>query len=171
MKGNDGRFDQGAESAQRDREGGCAKLEEIAMLSSFGPQEKTDPGDFAQNSKITAKPRTADPAEKSRGPKPKGKPRGRPYVPGQSGNPGGRPKDALGIQRLALELCPEALEKLAKLMREAESERAQASAASAILDRGCGKPTQPVDGRLDVTWHVSDQPMDPDEWRKQFTDQ
>jgi hypothetical protein len=92
--------------------------------------------DMAANSEGTAK--------KRRGP-------GRPFVPGQSGNPNGRPKDVL-----------------AKLMREAESERAQASAASAILDRGCGKPTQPVDGRLDVTWHVSDQPMDPDEWRRTY---
>jgi hypothetical protein len=48
---------------------------------------------------------------------------------------------------------------------------AQASAAGMILDRGCGKPTQPMEGRLDVSWHVSDQPMSPDEWRKQFTDQ
>jgi hypothetical protein len=141
------------------------------MVSRFGPREKTAPGDFAQNSEITAKPRTADSAEKTRGPKPKGKPRGRPFVPGQSGNPGGRPKDVLGIQRLALEMCPEALEKLAKLMREAKSERAQADAAAKILDRGCGKPTQPVDGRHDVTWHVRDQPMSDDEWRDTFTDE
>jgi hypothetical protein len=68
-------------------------------------------------------------------------------------------------QRLALEMCPKALEKLAKVMREAESDRAQASAAIAILDRGCGKPTQSVDGRHDVSWHVRDQPMSDGEWR------
>jgi hypothetical protein len=133
--------------------------------------EKIDPGDFAQNSKITAKPRTTDSAEKPRRPKPKGKPRGRPFVPGQSGNPGGRPKDVLGIQRLALERCPEAIEKLTELMRSAKSERAQADAASKILDRGCGKPTQPADGRLDVTYLVRDEPMPMDEWRRTFTDE
>jgi hypothetical protein len=52
-----------------------------------------------------------------------------------------------------------------------ESERAQADAASKILDPGCGKPTQPVDGRLDVTYHVRDQPMPLDEWRRTFTDE
>jgi hypothetical protein len=36
----------------------------------------------------------------------------------------------LGIQRLALERCPEAIDKLRELMRSAESERAQADAAS-----------------------------------------
>jgi hypothetical protein len=44
---------------------------------------------FAQNSRITAKS--------------KGKPRGRPFVPGQSGNPGGRPKDVHGIRQLSLD--------------------------------------------------------------------
>jgi hypothetical protein len=72
---------------------------------------------------------------------------------------------------LALERCPEAIEKLTELMRSAKSERAQADAASKILDRGCGKPTQPADGRLDVTYHVRDQPMPLDEWRRTFTDE
>jgi hypothetical protein len=156
------------QGGDEDQQGG-----EIAMMSMFArrPREKTDPGDFAQNSKITAKPRTTHSTEKPRGPKPKGKPRGRPFVPGQSGNPGGRPKDVLGIQRLALERCPEAIEKLTELMRSAQSERAQVDAASKILDRGCGKPTQPADGRLDVTYHVRDQPMPLDEWRRTFTDE
>jgi hypothetical protein len=115
-------------------------------------------GELAQNSQETA----------SKG---RGRGFGRPFVPGQSGNPGGRRKDVLGIQRLALELCPEALEKLAKLMREAESDRAQASAAIAILDRGCGKPSQPVDGQHNVIYHVRDEPMSLDEWRRTFTDE
>jgi Family of unknown function (DUF5681) len=73
------------------------------------------------------------------------KPRGRPFVPGQSGNPNGRPKDVLGIQRFAREYGIAAIEKLVKLMEGAESERAHATAAVAILDRGCGKPTQPIE--------------------------
>jgi hypothetical protein len=78
--------------------------------------------------------------------------------------------DVLGIQRLALERCPEAIEKLVKLMAEAKSERAQAAAAGAILDRGCGKPTQPADGRIDVRWIVRDKPMSEDEWRRTYVD-
>ena len=46
------------------------------------------------------------------------------------------------IQRLAREHGIAAIEKLVKLMEGAESERAQAAAAVAILDRGCGKPTR-----------------------------
>jgi hypothetical protein len=106
---------------------------------------------------------TARSSKRGRGP-------GRPFVKGQSGNPGGRPKNVLAIRRLALDMCPEALEKLAKLMREAKSERAQAAAAGAILDRGCGKPTQPIEGLHDVTWHVRDQPMSEDEWRRTYVD-
>jgi hypothetical protein len=106
---------------------------------------------------------TARSSKRGRGP-------GRPFVKGQSGNPGGRPKDVRGIQRLALDMCPEALEKLAELMREAKSERAQAAAAGAILDRGCGKPTQPADGRIDVRWIVRDKPMSEDEWRRTYVD-
>jgi len=93
------------------------------------------------------------------------------FVPGQYGNPSGRPKDVLGIQRLALERCPEAIEKLTELMRSAQSERAQADAASKILDRGCGKPSQPVDGQHNVIYHVRDEPMPLDEWRRTFTDE
>jgi Family of unknown function (DUF5681) len=92
------------------------------------------------------------------------------FVPGQSGNPSGRPKDVLGIQRYSREFGPEAIDKLVELMRKAASESAQATAAVAILDRGCGKPTQPAEGRLDVTYLVRDEPMPMDEWRKRFAE-
>jgi hypothetical protein len=91
-------------------------------------------------------------------------------MPGQSGNPSGRPKDVLGIQRYSREFGPEAIDKLVELMRKAQSESAQATAAVAILDRGCGKPTQPTEGRHDVTYHVRDEPMPLDEWRKRFAE-
>ena len=77
----------------------------------------------------------------------------------------------LGIQRFAREHGIAAIEKFVKLMESAESERAQAAAAVAILDRGCGKPTQPTEGRHDVTYHVRDEPMPLDEWRARFTDE
>jgi hypothetical protein len=69
-----------------------------------------------------------------------------------------------------LSKVPDARRKVAKLMEAAQSENAQANAAVAILDRGCGKPTQPTEGRLDVTYHVRDEPMPMDEWRKRFVE-
>jgi hypothetical protein len=124
---------------------------------------------FAANSGGTAEKR-AEQQNPTRCAKPKGKPRGRPFAPGQSGNPSGRPKDVLGIQRYAREFGPEAIDRLVELMRKAQSESARGTASIAILDRGCGKPTQPTEGRLDVTYLVRDEPMPMDEWRKRFAE-
>jgi hypothetical protein len=89
-------------------------------------------------------------------------------VKGQSGNPGGRPKDVLAIQRLALAEGEASIQKLVYLRDNGENERTQAMAAIALLDRGCGKPTQPADGRIDVQWIVRDKPMSEDEWRRTY---
>jgi hypothetical protein len=71
------------------------------------------------------------------------------FQPGQSGNPGGRPKVISEIQALAREHKAEAIDTLVSIMRdEGASAAARVSAASAILDRGFGKPTQTVDGNL-----------------------
>jgi hypothetical protein len=75
--------------------------------------------------------------------------RGRPFPPGTSGNPGGRPKSALKIQELASRFSGEAIEVLAQVMREG-TERARVMAASALLDRAHGKP-----GMLDVRAAIS----------------
>ena len=72
---------------------------------------------------------------------------------GQGGTrPGaGRPKGARSratkqakatLTELAKAYAPEALETLAKVMREGESDAARVSAANSILDRGYGKPVQ-----------------------------
>ena len=68
------------------------------------------------------------------------------FKKGQSGNPGGRPKDAEGIRELARSHAAEAVETLASIMNDKEKPpNARANAASAILDRAFGKPTQTVD--------------------------
>lgn len=76
------------------------------------------------------------------------------FQPGQSGNPGGRPKECAEVKALAREYGQEAIEKLVALMRGEDNRIAQA-AAQALLDRGYGKPSQSVDLVADVTANVS----------------
>lgn len=75
--------------------------------------------------------------------------RGRPFQKGQSGNPGGRPKVAGHIRELAREHGERAIERLVELM-EGEDPRVARAAAADLLDRGYGKPSQPVGGADDL---------------------
>lgn len=68
------------------------------------------------------------------------------FQPGQSGNPGGRPKASAKVRDLAREHTEAALSVLVQIATEGESEAARVAAANAILDRAYGKPTQPIDG-------------------------
>jgi hypothetical protein len=66
---------------------------------------------------------------------------------GQSGNPGGRPKvklpDGRTLTEIAREHTPKAVQTLVAVLDSAEaSEAAKVSAATAILDRGWGRPRQ-----------------------------
>ena len=96
-----------------------------------------------------------------------GRPRGRPFAKGQSGNPGGRPIKPLTIEvrkleqdvrMLARDRGAEAIDKLVALMRgvvRVEIDRkpvemlvppmTQLAAANAMLDRGYGRPAQAVE--------------------------
>lgn len=65
-----------------------------------------------------------------------------PFVKGQSGNPGGRPKELEGIQKLAREHGDAAIRVLLAVAENGKSESARVAAASALLDRGYGKPPQ-----------------------------
>ena len=67
------------------------------------------------------------------------------FVKGQSGNPGGRPVVMAEVKELARSHTADAIDTLAEIMRdEDEPAAARVAAASAILDRGYGKPVQEI---------------------------
>ena len=61
------------------------------------------------------------------------------FAPGQSGNPGGRPKDEHRVAELSRSYTLEAIDTLVELMRDGKDERMRGTAAQALLDRGWGK--------------------------------
>ena len=66
---------------------------------------------------------------------------------GASGNPGGRPKLPTEIRECFRAKAPEALEVLTRCL-QSDDDRIAMMAAQAILDRGYGKPTQPIDANI-----------------------
>jgi hypothetical protein len=71
---------------------------------------------------------------------------GKPFQPGQSGNPGGRPKTIGAVRDLAREHTPAAIAALVQIATAGESEAARVSASTALLDRAWGKAPQTVAG-------------------------
>jgi Family of unknown function (DUF5681) len=72
---------------------------------------------------------------------------GKPFQKGQSGNPGGRPKEVAEVKELAREYTAEAIQTLVSIMTNPKSTpAARVSAANALLDRGYGKPPQHITG-------------------------
>jgi hypothetical protein len=64
----------------------------------------------------------------------------KPWKPGQSGNPKGRPE---GVEALARQYTPEAIRRLVRALDDNDS-RVAVTAAGMILDRGWGKPKQEI---------------------------
>jgi hypothetical protein len=65
---------------------------------------------------------------------------GRPFEPGKSGNPGGRPRILANVQEAARQYTEEAMETLATIMRDAKAPPAtRVAAANCLLDRGWGR--------------------------------
>lgn len=75
----------------------------------------------------------------------KKKPRGRPWTPGQSGNPSGRTPIPAEIVNAAREMTMDALNTLRDVMLNAPESGARIRAAEAILDRGWGRAMQAID--------------------------
>lgn len=67
------------------------------------------------------------------------------FQPGRSGNPGGRPKEHAEVKEMARAHTEQAIATLAKWMLSDEP-KAAIAAATALLDRAWGKPTQAISG-------------------------
>lgn len=102
--------------------------------------------------------KTTRPAESS-----KKQPRGKPFQPGQSGNPGGRkPKtdEERTLEAMCRDRTQDALQVLIEIMSNGEQERNRITAAMAIIERGHGKAVQPTTlsgpegGPVDMNWTV-----------------
>jgi len=92
-----------------------------------------------------------------------------PWVKGQSGNPGGRPKEELDIRKLARSRGQEAIDTLHAIMRDEKAPPAARIAASvALLDRGYGRPEQSFTGSLNAHYSISDRPMTAAEWAAEY---
>jgi Family of unknown function (DUF5681) len=86
------------------------------------------------------------------------------FRPGQSGNPNGRPRVLADVQKVARAHSADAIKTLSDVMNNPKTPAAaRISAASALLDRGYGKPSQTVDAN-NTTYVVSDKPMTEEEW-------
>ena len=70
------------------------------------------------------------------------------FLPGQSGNPGGRRRKSefdRKVEELARAYGVEAIKTLASIMRSAKAPAsARSAAAQAVLDRGFGRPQQSI---------------------------
>jgi hypothetical protein len=71
---------------------------------------------------------------------------GRPFEKGKSGSPGGRPREIQEIVDLARTNSVDAVNTLARIMRDPDApHQAQIAAANSMLDRAFGKPKETVD--------------------------
>jgi hypothetical protein len=70
------------------------------------------------------------------------------FKPGQSGNPSGRKPTVEGIQALARQHCPAAIQALVDALKDPDR---AVPAAIALLDRGIGKPAIAVWAQIDAT--------------------
>lgn len=65
---------------------------------------------------------------------------------GPSPNPGGRPKSLKDMQELARKYTKRSIKRLAEIVSSKVDDRASTMAAKELLDRGWGKPAQPLTG-------------------------
>ena len=75
------------------------------------------------------------------------------FLPGTSGNAGGRPKPPDGLRTRMAELSPRAIERIGELL-DSDDERVRLEAAKTILDRHLGRP--PIQADISLRRGVDD---------------
>lgn len=76
------------------------------------------------------------------------------FRPGESGNPGGRPKELAEVRALAQAYTLDAIDCLADIITYSDDDAARRAAAVALLERAWGKPDQRVDLSGDVSIQI-----------------
>lgn len=89
------------------------------------------------------------------------------FKPGQSGNPGGRPKKAVDLAAKASQFDDELLAMLVGIVRDKKASRKdKMDAAKILFDRGFGRPSQSVMLQGDPEKPIATTELSPEDYAK-----
>ena len=94
----------------------------------------------------------------------------KPFKKGQSGNPGGRPKEVAEVKALARTHTTTAINTLVNIAKSKKAtDAARVHGCIALLDRGWGKPDKMHHHDGDIRQHIiSDRPLTLNEWTAKY---
>lgn len=79
------------------------------------------------------------------------------FISGESGNPGGRPSGYGEIRDIARQHTEAAINTLVKIMSDSDATpSSRVGAATALLDRGWGRPAQTIEASVNPGAHQAD---------------
>jgi hypothetical protein len=85
------------------------------------------------------------------------------FAKGVSGNPGGRPSGIGEIREIARQHTDTAINTLVKVMNDSDATAsARVGAATALLDRGWGRPAQTIEANINPNFNDLDLALDGD---------
>lgn len=80
---------------------------------------------------------------------------GKPFAPGQSGNPGGKNKEREALRKAMLSDCQEMIDIIKSLARGAESDKVRCDAAKYYVDQCIGRAVMAITGEDGAPLSVS----------------
>jgi hypothetical protein len=94
-----------------------------------------------------------------------------PFVKGQSGNPGGRPKEDPEVRRLCELHTPEAISTLAEIMKNKKYQASARVSAAAHILRKTLPDLSAIDGQVNTTCRnviMVPEPLSIEEWEQKY---